>query len=328
MLTRSQECGADSALCGTAPSPAIPCFGMFLVKFDKSGNEVWATRLTNTTTPYSNGGIFVWWYAHHGRIAWSGTQYATHYGMAITVTNATCANNSTAMTGGVDIHQADRENIVGADGTIQTGGWSSGCSHTGYNRVIWDAAANRFAAVCKTDNNNRIMFNVRAEVRKVDLFYSNLGNLVTGGAGYWLTTSDIEPGQTAAADGDADVHLLNFSVATNGNTATLANDIVLSGAVGVNERAPHLAAYGSDKLLAAWETTSKKGDIARTDATRKLFIQVLSRATGAVDGPALNVAVLGNRYQDFVAFPDGSVAFLAPGSTATKIKILRVLPCN
>jgi hypothetical protein len=37
--------------------------------------------------------------------------------------------------------------------------------------------------------------------------------------------------------------------------------------------------------------------------------------------------VLGSRYQDFRAFPDGSVAYPAP-STGTKIKILRVLPCS
>jgi hypothetical protein len=40
-----------------------------------------------------------------------------------------------------------------------------------------------------------------------------------------------------------------------------------------------------------------------------------------------NLNVLGSRYQDFRAFPDGSVAYPAP-STGTKIKILRVLPCS
>ena len=42
----------------------------------------------------------------------------------------------------------------------------------------------------------------------------------------------------------------------------------------------------------------------------------------------LSPNVLGSRYQDFRAFPDGSVAYPAPGSTATKLKILRVLPCS
>jgi hypothetical protein len=40
------------------------------------------------------------------------------------------------------------------------------------------------------------------------------------------------------------------------------------------------------------------------------------------------VAVTGNRYHEFKSFPDGSVAFPAPGSGGTKLKILRVLPCS
>jgi hypothetical protein len=38
--------------------------------------------------------------------------------------------------------------------------------------------------------------------------------------------------------------------------------------------------------------------------------------------------VLNNRYQEMKPFPDGSVAYPAPGSSNTKIKILRVLPCQ
>lgn len=38
--------------------------------------------------------------------------------------------------------------------------------------------------------------------------------------------------------------------------------------------------------------------------------------------------VQGNRYHEFVGYPDGSVAFPAPGTTNTRIKILRILPCN
>jgi hypothetical protein len=37
--------------------------------------------------------------------------------------------------------------------------------------------------------------------------------------------------------------------------------------------------------------------------------------------------VTGSRYQDFRAYPDGSVAYVAPGSTGTKLKVLRVGAC-
>ena len=42
----------------------------------------------------------------------------------------------------------------------------------------------------------------------------------------------------------------------------------------------------------------------------------------------LSPNVLGSRYQDFRTYPDGSVAYPAPGSSGTKIKILRVMGCS
>jgi hypothetical protein len=77
------------------------------------------------------------------------------------------------------------------------------------------------------------------------------------------------------------------------------------------------------------------GDLAQNDSNRKMYVQILDRTTGAAPsgsttqsaGP-LNVPVLGSRYQDFRAYPDGSVAYPAPGSSGTKIKILRILGCS
>ena len=106
---------------------------------------------------------------------------------------------------------------------------------------------------------------------------------------------------------------------------------------GLNDRAPHLAAYGSGNLVAAWETSTATGDFSQTAAGRQMWLQVLDATTGmppagataASAGPLkLSPNVLGSRYQDFRAYPDGSVVYPAPGSSGTKIKILRVLPCS
>jgi hypothetical protein len=66
-----------------------------------------------------------------------------------------------------------------------------------------------------------------------------------------------------------------------------------------------------------------------------MFVQILDATTGMPAGLAapagplrLTPNVLASRYQDFRAFPDGSVAYPAPGTTTTKIKILRVLGCS
>ncbi len=45
----------------------------------------------------------------------------------------------------------------------------------------------------------------------------------------------------------------------------------------MNHRAPHLAAYGRSRMLAAWETTTRAGDIARNDAARALPADARSR---------------------------------------------------
>jgi hypothetical protein len=327
-LTRPKECGSSDLLCGAEPKPTDPCFDLFLVRFEESGAESWAARLSTDTTPYEDGSVFAWWYGHHGRIAWTGSEYAVYFGMAVTVANNSCNNESTGTNGGNDIHQSDENLTVSPAGVVGDHAFNGFCSHTGYNRLIWDAEQSRYAAVCKTDNQNRILYNGSAEVRGVDLWYSNLGNLVAANGGYWLTASDIEPGETANSEGNADVRLLFFTPPNGGGDASLDQDLDLAVETGVNERAPHLARYGSDRLLAAWESSSEAGDLSPHDQARKLFVQTRNLGTGAAEGEPLEVDVLGSRYQDFVAFPDGSVAYAAPGSSASKIKIVRILPCS
>jgi hypothetical protein len=331
LLTRDAQgggtlnCGAPTNLCGTPPNPPVPCYDMYLVRFNGT-TEAWATKLTNSSAalpPYSTGPggptvYMIWWYAHHGRIVSDGTNYATYFGAAISVSQSGCIN----------IHQGDRAKIVNPSGAIVSGGFDWGCSHSGYERVVWDGT--KYVYVCENDaptggKSGKIAFAPGANplILPIDLWYTNMGDLVTGAnGGVWLTTSDIRAGQTAAQNGLADVRLLHFTTGAPDQNLVLASDS------GMNNRAPHLAAYGSSRMIAAWETATNTGNFARNNANRRLYVQTVSRATGAAEGVPLQVAVQGNRYHEFVGFPDGSVAFPAPGSTNTRVKILRILPCN
>jgi hypothetical protein len=331
-----RHCGTLTNLCGNVGS--LPsqheCWDMYLIRFDGT-SESWATQLTESRAdnpPYLSGPtdsgrvVYLWQaYAHHGRIAFDGASYAAYYGAAISVSERCVAPDTTLPTG-VNIHQGDRMSVVGPSGALLTGhnsfGW--GCSHSGYERVIWDPAAQRFTSVCKTDNNNRVALAPNyATIRPLDLPASNLGDLVlASGGGYWLSTSDAE----SSGGANADVLLLRFSLM--GNTVTLEQELPVAAQAGLNERAPHLAAYGSNGLLVAWETSTVSGDLRREDRMRKLHVQVRDRTSGAAIGePHAIDGVLGNRYQAFRAYPDGSVAFPAPGSSNQRIKILRILPC-
>ena len=322
------NCGEPTNLCGTPPSPAIPCYDMYLVRFDGAA-ETWATELTQSSAsapPYltSKTGpnvIFIWWYAHHGRIVSDGTNYASYYGAAISVSQDGCVN----------IHQGDEMRVVSPTGARLTGHQSFdwGCSHSGYERIVWDPAAKAFVTVCKNDaptggKSGRLAFAPKiTTIRPLDLYYSNVGNIaLAGDGGYWLSTSDIRDGQTADSDGLADVHLLHFNQGAPDQDLTLASDAEL------NDRAPHLTQYGTSHLLAAWDTSTATGDLTPNSANRKFYVQVLDSTTGMPSGAPLAVAVANNRYQEMKAFPDGSVGYAAPGSSNTKLKILRVLPCE
>jgi hypothetical protein len=355
--TDNNNCGNIDNLCGpvaTYPT-AASCYDMYMVRFDGT-SETWATKLTDTTatlpaygtSPTAGGNVvFIWSeYAHNGRIAFDGTNYAGYFGAAITVPGQACVN--VAGTTGVNIHQGDRMKVVSGAGTLlTTPGFSFGCSHSGYERVIWDGT--KFVTVCKNDaptggKSGRIAFApATTTIDPVDLFYSDLGSVMTaGGGGYWIVTSDIRAGQTPNAAGFADVHLLHVpsvAVPTPDHDLLLVSDTE-------NDRAPHLAAYGSDQIVAAWEESTAPtsppdsfngGDLAQTDPNRQMFVQVLDSTTGGAPagstttsaGPLkLSPNVLGSRYQDFRAYPDGSVAYPAPGSNNTTIQILRVLGCG
>jgi hypothetical protein len=330
--TLTNLCGATSSLPGTSA-----CYDMYMVRVDGTA-ETWATQLTQSSAahpPYlssptdNQNEIYIWWYAHHGRIAFDGSRWAGYYGAAISISQA-CVDANSALKTAVNIHQGDSMQIVDAAGKIQSGGFDWGCSHSGYERVLWDPSNLKFVTVCKNDaatsgKSGKVALAPRATaIYPVDLSYSNMSNVVLGTTGgYWLAVSDMRPGQTAGANGLADVHLIHFTTGTSDKDILLAND------AGLNVRAPHLAAYGNGKLLAAWETSSKSGDLTANDTGRKLIIQILDAATGAALSTPYNVTgIKGNRYYELRSFPDGSVAYPAPGSTGSKIKILRVSPCD
>jgi hypothetical protein len=313
---------------------------MYLVRFD-GASETWATKLTDsdaTHPPYLTSPtdptnlVFIWWYAHNGRIAFDGSNWGAYFGAAISVSQSGCVN----------IHQGDRLKIVNASGAVQSGGFDWGCSHSGYERLFWDPSAKKYVSICKNDlpasngESGRIALApnfTSNQIYPVDLYYSDLGSILgAGGGGYWAVTSNIRSGQTANANGLADVHLVHFN--TSGTSAS-DKDIVLASDSGSNDRGPHLAAYGTSDMIAAWDTSTATGDLAQNSPNRKFYVQVLDRTTGAPPsgstttsaGP-LAVSVLGSRYQDFRSYDDGSVAYVGPGSTSTQLNILRVLPCN
>ncbi|WP_239162463.1 hypothetical protein [Paractinoplanes rishiriensis] len=287
LLTRKGNCG-DGPLCGGSSSP---CNTMHMVRFDNSGKLVWERQVTNLSSSragYDDGARFVWWYQHHGRLAYDGSNYAAYFGVAITVRNGNC----------VDIHQGDRMQVVSKSGKLVSGknSFEVGCSHAWTSRIVWDPKAKKFTMVCATDNNCRIAQpspyrTVAASTCDGTLFGGDL--VLAKSSGYW----------TAWSQGGK-VRLSNFS----GSSAAKKTVTTAS-----SSQHPHLVRYGTGKMLLAWQSGSS------------MKAQVYDAGTGSTVGKSFTIAAKDHAYQAFKSYSDGSVAYPAAGSSGSTIKIARVL---
>jgi hypothetical protein len=285
----TDNCGTGT-LCGGTSSP---CRAMYMVRFDNSGNVQWTTQVTNLSSSlagYQNGARFVWWYQHHGRLAFDGTNLAAYFCIGITVNNGSC----------VDIHEGDRMQVVDPNGNLLTGhdSFEVGCSHSWVTRIVWDPRTSHFVMVCTTDNSCRIAQpnpyrTVASGSCDGTLFGGDI--VLSSTAGYW----------TAWSQGGA-IRLEHFT--------TGASDQTISNAGGSAH--PHLVAYGPGKMLLGWGSGSS------------MALQVRDAGTGAAIGSQVTMALSDHDYGAFKAYTDGSAAYAASGSNTTSIKIGRVMPCN
>jgi hypothetical protein len=286
LLTRKGDC-RTGPLCGGESSP---CNTMVMVRFDNSGALVWERQVTNLSSSlggYDDGARFVWWYQHHGRLAYDGSNYAAYFGVAITVANGNC----------VDIHEGDRMQVVSSKGALLSGhdSFAVGCSHAWTSRVVWDPRTKHFITVCATDNGCRI---AQADPYRTIAAGTCDGTLFGGdvvlakSSGYW----------TAWSQGGK-ARLERFS--TGASTATVNT--------GASTQHPHLVTYGAGRMLLAWQSGSS------------IAAKVYDSGTGKAVGSQFTIAVKDHSYQAFKAYPDGSVAYPAAGGS-TSIKVARVMP--
>lgn len=285
----TDECG-NGTLCGGSSSP---CSAMYMLRFDNSGAVQWTTQVTNLSTSlagYTNGARFVWWYQHHGRLAFDGSNYAAYHGVAITVNNGAC----------VDIHEGDRMQVVSSAGELLSGhdSFEVGCSHSWTTRLVWDPRTSHFVMVCATDNNCRIAQphpyrTIASGACDGTLFGGDL--VLAGTDGYW----------TAWSQGGT-IRLEHFTTGASDQTVDNAG----------SSSHPHLVSYGASHMLLAWESGSG------------MTAQIRDAGTAAAIGTEFTIGVEDHDYMAFKAYSDGSVAYPASGADSQSAKIARVMPCN
>ncbi|MBN2035353.1 MAG: hypothetical protein JW768_01295 [Chitinispirillaceae bacterium] len=296
LLTRKATNGGQDN-CGNGQlcrGESSQCYAMWLVRFEASGTVTWETQVTNlseTMEGYDNGARFVWWYQHHGRIAFDGSTYATYFCIGITVNNGSC----------VDIHEGDRMQVVSSSGSLVRHGdaFEVGASHSWTTRLVWDPRTNHFVMVCATDNNCRIArpspYRTIASAECNGTLFNGDVVLAAGRDGYWVAWSL-----------DNEIRLEHFTTGASDTTIRDAG----------NSQHPHLVSYGAENMLLAWGSGSG------------MTAQVHSANDGSPVGSPFTIAVPDHDFQALKACPDGSVAYAGSGSSRTSIRIARVMPCG
>jgi hypothetical protein len=285
----TDQCG-DGQLCGGTSSP---CRSMWLVRFNASGAVEWETQVTNLSASlagYDDGARFVWWYQHHGRIAYDGSNYGTYFCIGITVQNGSC----------IDIHQGDRMQVVDSSGAIvnrHPDSFEVGCSHSWGTRIVWDPRTQHFVMVCATDNDCRIAQPHEYKTVATGECDGSLfgGDLVLAStSGYWVAWS--QGGQ---------IRLDHFSTGPSDQSIDNAG----------SSSHPHLVSYGPNRMLLTWGSGSGQN------------AQVLDSGTGEKVGSPFTIDVNDHDFGAYKAYPDGSAAY--PGSAGgSTLRIARVLPCS
>ena len=188
--------------------------------------------------------------------------------------------------------------VVDAGGALVAGhdSFEVGCSHAWTSRIVWDPRTSHFVMVCATDNACRIAQpnpyrTVAAGTCDGTLFGGDL--VLASVPGYWTAWS--QGGQA---------RLEHFTTGASDTSITTA----------AKTSHPHLVGYGTGRMLLAWQ------------AGTGMAAQVYDAGTGTTVGSQFTVNVTDHDYQAFKPYADGSAAYPAAGSTATSIKVARVMP--
>jgi hypothetical protein len=198
--------------------------------------------------------------------------------------------------------------MISPTGTLLSGGWDWGCSHSLDVRLEHNGTT--FAPICTSDTypGAGIWFNNGVEVSREPSITNTgggtkLGGMVPASDGFWLTFNS--PEQRASYD----VVFLHIS-----NTGSPSGRVYLTDTADVDELYSHLAAYG-DGLLAGW------------GAGTELSLAMLDTAGTVLEGPVA-VSVQAGGLDDFATYPNGAVGWAYAWGDLSSLQVIRVARCE
>ena len=258
---------------------------MYIERYDNSGARWFQTELND-----SDDETHEW---HGGKLSWDGIRYAAYF--AIHATAGWAAG-----------HEGDKLKYIDSSGTILSGGWEWGCSHSMDVRILFAGPGPMPVCISDCYPGKGLYLKNRFLIAESDGDCRGISNARFGQAAYFK-------GHLAliflAIDGRTswDVVFASLSASSPHNVRMVQ---ALTNTQG-NEINPKVIAYDQDHLLASWEA----------DGMREF---VLLNLDGQSVGPRERIAVMAGPVDDFQTFPNGEIGWAYAWGDLNKLKIMRI----
>lgn len=211
---------------------------IWLSKRNANGSEIWKTNL-NSTIAHADFDV------GDSRLAYGNGTYAAYF---------TVYGTSGGFTG----HNGDQLTYVNDAGTIQSGGWSWGCSHSMAELISYHPGLQKFIPICSSDcyaskglliQDNQVIY--QCDGNCGGLVSAQLGQVAAGSGGWKIIFNALDRPPTIAGKG---IGLASI------NASFQSSYVWLTNTQGNYERDPVLGHIGNDLsinlYLAGWTTTN------------------------------------------------------------------------
>ncbi|MBN1877401.1 MAG: fibronectin type III domain-containing protein [Anaerolineae bacterium] len=257
---------------------------MWLSKRNPDGSEIWTTNIDGELTSFNPN-------IGDSRLTYGNNTYAAYFAVH-------------GDSGWPEGHEGDQLRYISGDGTIQSGGWDWGCSHSMAELVSYHPTLDAFAPVCSSDcyASKGILINDSKVVYACD---GNCGGLVSAQLGQIaLSQNTWKMVFNALEQSGYESKGIGFVTIESTFQSTY---VWLTDTDGEYERDPVLGRLGttldSDRYLAGWTTTN--------DGV--YWLSVVDGSGNFIVDPeevsSTHVA-WGNRDDSFRTRPDGQVSWV------------------
>ncbi len=261
---------------------------MYIEKYNDTGIRLFSTELTDNDDQVDD------W--HTGKLAFNGVEYSAYFAIH-------------ANAGWAEGHEGDKLKYISSTGSIESGGWEWGCSHSMDQRLIFTETTEMPVCISDCYPGKGIYLDNHYEISLAD---GNCGGITSARFGEVVMAGEHGAMVYLSIDGrdSWDVVFVSFAGSV---PFTVRTEVAVTNTPNQNEINPKVVAYSSDRLLVSWETT---GGGMRTFQ----FVDL----DGNPQGPPEMVDVHAGPVNDFITYPNGDIGWAYAWDDMTQLKIVRI----